>query len=165
MLPTLFSIEAIGTTYRLYTGEIITTSEALAVFSPSEPIEVTEFEASLDKGKGWVSKKNLPPLKSVEEMRNFINANDNLELIDFTGTISGNSTLSTHDDGEASFLVSNQDRALVILRSLADKRFLNEVQSAVVNNPGKYIYIPKDTVKIFNTFDEWRANDERPQYS
>lgn len=165
MYPTLFSIKAIDNTYRLYVAEIISTSEALAVFSSSEAIEVTEFEASLDKGKGWVSAKDLPPLKSVEDVRNFLDADDHLELIDFTATISGTSKLATHDDGDATFLVSSQDRALEILRALVDQRFLNEVLSAVVNNVGKYIYIPKDTVKIFNTFAEWTTDDERPQYS
>lgn len=164
MLPTCFSLDKIDNEARLYMSEIIRTAEALKAFPSSETIQVTEFGAKPHKVSGWVSGKDLPLLKTVGDLISYLEANDNLELIDFSGKIGADIVLSTHDDGEVSFTVANEEVALKILQQFVDPKLLNPVVAAVVGNPGKYISIPKGQVKIFDTFEDWIADDERPEY-
>ena len=162
MHPTCFCLEKIGDKSRLYVTEIMTTAAALATFARPTPIKVTEFEGSKDRGAIWISTKDLPPLQTVGEVLNYLASNDNLNLIDFGATIGGGINLSTHDDCEASFTVSTQEQAVEIMRAVTEPALLPTVLAATIANPGKYISIPDGSVRIFSTFKDWVAANQRP---
>ena len=137
-------------------GERITTANALAIFPPASPIQVTEFEGEKDRGSQWVSAKDLPPMQTVGELMSYLKKNDDIALVDFAGTISDAEVLSTHDDWEASLTVTSQARAIEILREFIEPTALE----TLLANPGKYISVLNGMVKIFSTFDDW-VEDKR----
>lgn len=162
MHPTCFSIDKIGDKSRLYMTEMMTTSVALATFDVGTPIKIMGFEGSKSKGAVWVSAKNLPPMQNVGELIHYLDANDDINLIDFTATINGGTILSTHDDCEASFTVSTEEQAIDILRAVTEPVSLQAVLAATIANPGKYVSISGGSVEIFSTFDDWVASNKRP---
>jgi len=154
MKVTCLYLELVEKRAQLYVAEI-STAEALKIFPPSDAIQVTEFEAQVRKDNSWVSKKDLPTLNTVEEMIHYLSSSDTLELIDFAGTIGSKTEISTHDDGEAQFLVANEKSALDLLRRLIDVHLFKTIAETLLENKGKYIYPTYGHIEISDTFLGW----------
>ncbi len=155
MLPTLFNLELLDEQTRLYVAEI-TTCDALKLFPISEPVIITEFGAHNDSDSGWVSKNDLPKdLCAVGAIIEFLTANQNISLVDFSGTVGEGNSLSTHDDGEATFTFLNNAKALEFLRNFTKDDLNSELLQAVLENVGKYVLYEDAKVKLFSTFQEY----------
>jgi hypothetical protein len=151
MRPSCYSLqERPDGTSGLYLGEV-TTSECLSAFLPSEIVALSEFVAKA--GDTWLFQESVPAEATVESWMDRLR-DDSLELIDFTARI-GRIEISTHDDGEVSFILPSQRDALELLTQLVGSRVALSVVPFLQANVGCYISARHGRLTSYPSFDEY----------
>lgn len=130
------------------------TTQALALFEPSDAARLLRFGASTGHGASWFTVDDVPQLHTVGELSAFLSANSHLILVDLSVRIGASCELSTHDDGEACFALQSDSAAFDLLRRALDPEQANVAISAVASNRGHYVLLEGATARVFSTFDE-----------
>ncbi len=154
MTPTCFYLDSVGGRQRIHIAPL-TTSEALELFPGSAPAALEELSAERFPGNIWVSREDLPAADTVEELASLLR-DESLSIIDCTVTV-GDCQISTHDDGEATFLCPSEPTALGILSQVAPSHLLTRIVTALQENRGSYISTEADVIAVYATFDDYLA--------
>ena len=136
----------------LYFGEVCT-SDCLSLFAPSEPVHLIELGAELDGS--WVSATEVPDSLTVKQWQARL-ADPKLSLVNFTARV-GLVELSTHDDGEATFKVSDQQQALSLLTQAVGEPLASQVAPSLLGNPDCYIALRNGLPVVFASFQAYLA--------
>jgi len=155
MRPSCYLLESSGDRASLYLGEV-STEECLLVFSPMDPVAISEFGANSADG-GWVAASDLPAIKSVAELTKFLRDRPDLDLVDLTATI-GHVKLSTHDDGEAQLTFPDEAQAVGFLRNALDSAMAEDVITCLLRNKNHYVAVRGGNPRTFDTFEAYLAD-------
>jgi hypothetical protein len=134
----------------LYLGEV-TTAECLSAFHPLEVVALLEFGAEAEGN--WLSVESMPAQATVESWSVRLRG-DSLSLVDFTGRI-GSIELSTHDDGEATFILASRREAIELLTQLVGAQVALGVAPYLEANVGCYISTRHGRLTSYPSFDEY----------
>jgi len=139
---------------RLYLSET-STSAALRLLPSEVPIEITDFVAIGPTPDQWRFLADLPPLPTAGALADFLDGHESIEPIDVTVRIGADVELSTHDDGEATFLVPSHQAALQLLGRAVSPQELPVLTIALQSHPGSYVLLREGRLRIFPTFDDY----------
>lgn len=149
-----FYLDSRDSKTRLYMAEI-SSVQALSFLDSDEPIEVTEFGAYGPLGGAWVGLGDLPRLETRAALCEYLAAHDALDLVDLSVRIGPTATVETHDDGEVTFTLPNDEAAFDLLRRALPAHQAETVRTALATNRGSYVTMDGNEVCIFATFDDY----------
>ena len=139
---------------RLYLDET-STSTALRLLPAEAPIAITAFIAIGPTPDQWRFLADLPPLSTAGALADFLDGNESFAPVDVTVHIGADVELSTHDDGEATFIVPTHQNALQLLARAVSPQDLPVLTIALQSHPGSYILLREGRPRIFPTFDDY----------
>ena len=137
----------------------LSTVDALKLFAPDARISVTHFSAEVGFGpsRSYRSSGDIPALATVLEAIRYLEREKELVLFDFTANLDDGATLSTHDDGEATFHLSSLESAVALLDAVLGPQTAAG-RAVVLDHPGRDGLIENDGTSVFDTFDQVLAS-------
>ncbi len=136
-------------------GEV-STVVGLSAIEKSEKINVISIGALFYKNYGYATEEELPKFETITQWIEFLTQEENIGLIDFKIEIIGKGTMSSHDDGDCTFLLNDKKSAMNILKKLTPDYQSQFIISALLKNKGIYISVDENnTVKKFAKFDDY----------
>ena len=151
MQPSCYSLQvpSDGTSV-LYLGEV-STAECLSKFPAEEFVVLLELGA--ESNGEWLSADALPKEAPVAWWLERLN-DPSLELVDFSSRV-GTVSLSTHDDGEATFALASLGQAVGLLPQLVGDHLAATVAPELVKNPGCYISARGGHLAVYPSFEAY----------
>ncbi|MFC0682913.1 hypothetical protein ACFFGH_34225 [Lysobacter korlensis] len=134
----------------LYLGEV-STAECLSTFSAEAAVELLELGA--ESHGEWLSAGALPEAATVAWWLQRLD-DPSLELVDFSSRV-GAISLSTHDDGEATFALASLEQAVGLLPQLVGDQLAATIAPKLVANPGCYISARGGQLAVHPSFEAY----------
>jgi len=157
-LPSVFRFSNAGGVFSFYVGEL-STLEGLALFEPDEPVQILEFytggsSAGIESAIGMGRFPNA--ITSVRMATSYFRSNPSVDLVDFAARIGENVKLSTHDDGECSFVFDNMDAATELMKRCPGLKDRPDLVQFLFENAGRYVSVtPQGETATFPDFDSY----------
>ena len=147
----LFRVDNTDDAFELYVS-VLSTAECLAVLPDDAKTKIEEFSGEWLRG-AWVGLDDLPPLRTVSELRTHLLQNEDLCITDITVRIDGLGQLSSHDDGEVSMVFGTPEERDRTMESLMPEG--EELRARVYSNPGKYVHMTPHGIDVYDEFDDY----------
>lgn len=150
----IFLFRKEGDAFRLYVGST-SASEGLAVYPSDAPVSVENYGGHDRNGEGWITKADLPLIKSVGEVRQFLE-NDGHNFIDLEMTVDGASSFSSYEDAECTYVFQSwvEVSKVIGLFSLPESKDL--LSAELLKSPNVYIeYVGNGEIRRYETFDAY----------
>ena len=155
MNPSVYLYRKLEKGVELYLGDFSTVDGLLCLDSQAKA-QITGFGASGYREFGWTTEKELPELQSVAEIIEFFKVEGEIGLIDIDIKIQDIGFLSTHDDSECHFKVSEKEQILTILKIAAPLAYSGLIFNKLMENPDVYITFDEfGKMKKYGTFNKY----------
>ena len=154
----LVYLDRVGGGARLYLLGL-STVDALKLFAPETPLAVKHLsgETGFGPSRSYVSQGDIPALATVLQAVQYLEREEELGLFDFKANLDDGATLTTHDDGEATFGLASEARAIALLGAILGPDAAVG-RTVVLDHAGCYVLIEGDATFVFETFDQVLAS-------
>lgn len=159
MRPSVYLYNETHNGVEVYFGEY-STLEGLSLLDKSTELYVTKFGATSYRRYGWATENDIPLLRSVGSVIQFLESENNIDIIEFEATLPDLGNFRTHDDGECHFLVQSKYHGIRILNSVIPPRHRNLLIYSLVSHPGLYLTCnATGNITKYHSFDEYIAQN------
>lgn len=110
------------------------TSECLSLLDPLAPARIVRFGATGYEGRGWATEHELPALRNVGELRALLQRSA-LGLIELDIDVDGFGRLTSRDEEECAFYVSELRAVLAIVKKLLPSAHAGQVVHELLRRP------------------------------
>ena len=158
MNPSVYLYNEKNNGYEIYLGEC-SILDGLSLLAKSQEITITSFGATLYKDYGWATESELPSLKSVGEVINFIETEGDLGIIDFEASLPNLCKFSSHDDGECTFVFESKHDCIATLKLAVPIQYSDMIINQLMNNKG--LYLSCSSAGIINKYSSFTEYCEK----
>ncbi len=156
--PKVYLLAEKDNKYEIYFGEF-STLDGIKLLNKNLKIKFEEFGATNYKKIGFATENDIPKLESIEELINFLENEDYIDIINCKIEIVGIGKLSTHDDGECCFTLDSKEMTFDLIKKTAPIVYQDKILSELINNQNKYIIIDSNgNVERYFTFKDYIKN-------
>ncbi|WP_049723846.1 hypothetical protein [Gilvimarinus polysaccharolyticus] len=159
MKPDIYLYNETDKGFELYLGEC-STQEGLSLFDQKTELSIVSFGATSYKKYGWATESEIPSLKSVEAVLNFLESEGDVGLVEFEAELPEIGSFSSHDDGECHFIMKSKHSCISALKVALPSQYSDMLINKLVSNPGLYFTCSNSGVVIkYGAFDEFIAKN------
>lgn len=159
MKPSIYLYNETDKGFELYLGEC-STQEGLSIFDQKTELSIVSFGATSYRKYGWATENEIPSLKSVEAVLNFLESEGDVGLVEFESVLPEIGCFSSHDDGECHFILKSKYSCISILKVALPSQYSDMLINKLVSNPSFYFTCSNSgVVAKYGTFDEFIAKN------
>jgi hypothetical protein len=136
------------------------TLDGLACFDPECEVRISQFGATNYQRHGWATEQEIPELKNVASIISFLKTEEDIGLVEFEAEIKGIGLLSTHDDSECHFEITQKSDLISILKKAAPIEYFHLILSKLLENPNHYLTFDElGQIERYETFDAYLSKN------
>jgi hypothetical protein len=136
MKPKVYGYGHADGEHQLHVGGI-TIAEGLSVLDPRADARVTAFGATGYERHGWATEKELPALRTVDDVRAFLER-PALGILEVEVRVDGVGRVTSLEDGECAFHVPERATVLAIMAKVVPEAYAGLVIHALLGSPGTF---------------------------
>jgi len=156
--PNLYLLRIKENKFEIYFGEF-STLDGIKLLDKDLKINITEFGATNYKNFGFANEEDIPKIETVEELVNFLENVDFIDIIHCKIEVLGIGELSTHDDGECHFILNSKEIAYQLIQNASEELHKDKILSELLKHPNNYIKIDiNGNIQRYFTFDDYIKN-------
>ena len=159
MKPTLYLYNETDNGFELYLNGC-SSYEGLSLLDKSTDFSIISFGATSYKQYGWATEKDIPLFESVGSFMEFLEAEDDIGLIELEVSIPEYGSFSSHDDGECHFIMKSKHQCVATLKVALPLQYSDMLINKLVANPGFYLSCnDAGVVTKYGSFNDYIAKN------
>lgn len=153
--PDVYLYKISGNRFELYLGGF-STAEGAGLFEKTNRIRLLDFGATGYQRYGWATEKEIPVLENIGELISFLEKETHLGLVTFEAEITGEGSLSSHDDTGCHLILNSRQQLFSFIKQVAPPVYRDKLLAALIQNPEMYLTIDEfGIIRKFNTFSQY----------